>query len=341
MSIQIVLRTDRGTRDELIQLLTNHHFEITDPKFPPPEEHHVYFYWFEKSEYKSYDGIEASIWPATFCESGPEREGWILHTRTRSAASYFDREMQNEIIRLAQEQFGGEFYNDWYGDNQFTPLVPDTHAPIERGIAMIASWTREQLSKVSMSVPDPIVGNGNQDETMQELFRFIDPTTVLYNALVPFAVAALEYFFSQVFKLMLAHDPNCKEKMAKEARKVEMSDAVALANGMKTIEDIVASWYTFQNFDAVNRAYRDWFGIDFWRIIRTEMNRGSKVQMLSDVLNDIVERRHGVIHRFEFGLDLDKQAVRDIFDAIEHTIGVFIAALEAERGLRVKDMLPY
>lgn len=339
MSIEIDLRTDTGTREGLTQLLTSQGLEIIHPRFPPPEVHHEYIRWFETDGYKSFDGVEASIMPRIEGDI-PAQAGWFLHTRTRVSASPFDREKQNEIIRLAQEQFGGIFENDWFGENEFTPVNPDDHSPVERGIALVAAWAKEQLNKVIMSVPGPMFGKDNQDEAIREILRYMDPTTVLYNALVPFAVAALEYFFGQTFKVLMTHDASCRGKMTKETRKVEMADAVAIASGTKTIEDVVASWYTFQNFDAIHKAYNDWFGIDFWRAIRSEMARGSKVQVLSDVLNEIVERRHGVIHHFEFDLELDKEAVREIFDAIEHTIVVFIDTLERDKGLRIKDVLP-
>jgi hypothetical protein len=177
-----------------------------------------------------------------------------------------------------------------------------------------------------------------KNDEFWKTLRQLDPSTVLYNALIPFSVAALEFFFGQVFKTMLKYSPSARAKMAKESRKIEIADAVSIAEGTKTIEDIVSSWYTFQNFDAVHKAFLDWHGIDFWQVIRREMDPGSNVRILSDVLNEIVDRRHGVIHRFEFDLEMDKESVVDVFKAIQQTICVFTEELEREKLFRFSDL---
>ena len=37
-----------------------------------------------------------------------------------------------------------------------------------------------------------------------------DPTRVLYNALVPFVLAALEHFFSQAFRILLRYNDKAR-----------------------------------------------------------------------------------------------------------------------------------
>ena len=91
----------------------------------------------------------------------------------------------------------------------------------------------------------------------------LDPTRVLYNALVPFALAAVEHFFSQSFKILLKYDENAQMCLLKHQRKLEIGDVVAIRDGFKTLEDVVASWYSFQSIASIHAAYKEWLSIDF------------------------------------------------------------------------------
>jgi hypothetical protein len=155
----------------------------------------------------------------------------------------------------------------------------------------------------------------------------IDPKRVLYNALVPFAVALLESFFSRCFKILLHCDPEADERIAKQSKKVELNDVIAIKNGTRTIEDIVAEWYSFQNIDSIHRAFSDWFGINFRAIIREPKKSGNKIRLLEHQLNYIVDFRHGIVHRMEVDSQLTKSQVDDIFAAALSIIDAFVESV--------------
>jgi hypothetical protein len=108
--------------------------------------------------------------------------------------------------------------------------------------------------------------------TKLEVLAETDPTRVVYNALVPFAVASLENFFSRCFKILLRYNLKAQEKIAQQSKKVDFEDVIAIKNGTLTIEDIIADWYSFQNIASIHRAFSDWFGIDFWALLRSGQN---------------------------------------------------------------------
>jgi hypothetical protein len=91
---------------------------------------------------------------------------------------------------------------------------------------------------------------------LEDLAR-LDPTRVLYNARVPFALASLEHFFSRCFKILLRYDAKAQKKLISQSRKVELEDAIAIRDGARTLEDIVADWYSFQSVSAIHKAFSE------------------------------------------------------------------------------------
>jgi hypothetical protein len=163
-----------------------------------------------------------------------------------------------------------------------------------------------------------------------------DPVRVLYNALVPFAVASLEHFFSHVFKIFLAYDHNAKQRLARQTRKIEMTDLLAVREGSKSIEDIVAEWYSFQNIDSVHKAFSEWFSIDVWSILRSGKVPGDKLTVLADALNGIIEFRHGIIHRYDIDRQLDRKQISITLETAIAVIEAFTEHVETSRGFPVR-----
>lgn len=106
------------------------------------------------------------------------------------------------------------------------------------------------------------------DKELNRLVSRMDPSRVLYNALVPFSIAALEYFFGNTFKILLHYDQKAQKKLKEQSRKIDIQDVLEISTGTKTVEDIIANWYSFQNIQSTSAAFKDWFGIDFWKFLR-------------------------------------------------------------------------
>ena len=104
----------------------------------------------------------------------------------------------------------------------------------------------------------------------------VDPSRAMYNAMVPFAVAAVEHFFSKSFKILLYYDNKAQKSLEEQSRKVDMQDVLEISSGTKTIEDVIADWYSFQNIQSISAAYKDWFGIDLWKILRQKKKSGKE-----------------------------------------------------------------
>jgi hypothetical protein len=297
------------------------------------------YYWLERQEYKSFDGVEATIFPVA-SEKRDQYGGceWALHTRTRVAASSFDLEQQNTIIRTARKKFGGFFINDAYGKNRYTPVEKDTRGPIGRGIFLSYEFVKDKLEILRYALPGPMIQNlPDKDSKIGKWMSQNDPARVLYNALVPFTVAALEHFFGQSFKIILRYDEKAQKRLLEQTRKIDMQDVIAIAAKEKTIEDVIADWYSFQNIQSITVAFKEWFNIDLWKILRRRKRVGRRVFLLEKQMNTIIQFRHGLIHRFEFDLDLNQEQIAEVIDTTLVLIETFIDYLEKERGIKVRD----
>lgn len=338
MSIEITLYTKSKRRGDIQRLLRNLGYCPSGHlwEWPPGSMH---FSWFEGKDFLSYDGVEATIYKPSSDEFALGSCEWALHTRTRSSASPADKNHQDETIRAVRAELKGSFYNDWHGRNRYTRSSSDGRDAVARGLFLAYEGVCDRLKSIQFATPQPLL----EMEKLAKVKKLAplattDPTRVLYNALVPFAVALLEAFFSRSFKILLCYDPKAQERLAQQSRKIDMEDVIAIRNGVKSLEDIVADWYSFQNLDSIHKAFSEWLRIDFWSIIRSGNKKrvGSKVAFLEERLNYIIEFRHGIIHRMEVDAGLDKKQIGDIFSATMAVIDAFVDYLEASRGKLIR-----
>ena len=210
MSIAVSFHPTRSSRDELKKLVRELGFTPSGRLWDWPKGS-LHFHWFDEVDYQSFDGVEATICPPS--EDAKATLGnctWALHTRTRASASPADREQQNNLIRLAQARFGGSFYNDCFGRNRYTKVTPDARDAPTRGIYLAYEIVTDNIRAVRFALPEPQKSLERLVGTKLEPLSHADPAHVLYNALVPFAVAALEHFFSRCFKILLHTNRKCR-----------------------------------------------------------------------------------------------------------------------------------
>ena len=337
MSIEVTLHPEASDKRALQALLVEFGFERCGHLWNWPDGS-LHFRWFSDVEYQSYDGVEATIFaPTEALDAGSGLCAWALHTRTRASASPADREQQNRVVRAARKRFGGTFHNDSAGKNRYTKIEDDGRDPPSRGIYRAYEAVRESVSAVQCALPDPSPDLERLIGTDLEPLSEMDPQRVLYNALVPFALAAVEHFLSRSFKVLLEFDPRARERLLRQPRKVEMSEALAIAGGETSVEDVVVRWYKFQNLDSIQRAFDEWFGMDFRKILRRRRRIGRRIVTLDAELQRMIDARHGVIHRLHIDRGLRKQDVSELLDAAMAVADALVDHLESEKSMRIRD----
>jgi hypothetical protein len=168
-----------------------------------------------------------------------------------------------------------------------------------------------------------------------EFTQSLDPARVVYNGLVPFAVSMFEYFFSRVFRILIAYDPYALEKRASHNPRVEFSALLQVSERERTVEDVIAETYAFQNLNQLNKAYKEWLNIDVRKLLFRKKRIGRKVSFLENRLAEIIQYRHGVIHHLELDRSLTKDGYIAIMDAVEASITEFLEFLEKKYGVTI------
>ena len=343
MSTVLTLHPERGSRKKLQQLLLEMEFARSTHLWKWPKGS-LHFFWFELAGYASFEGVEATIYPPS---EDQQRElgqcQWALHTRTRGQPSPADLAKQNGVIRTARQRFGGSFYNDWRGRNRYIEVERDKRDAVGRGIFLIHRTVDQEINLLKYAIPGPsITLNETTDPDVKRLVEHVghlDPSRVLYNALLPFAVAAFEHFFSSCFRILLEYGENRerRSKLPQGSYKLTLPELDEVAKGTKTVEDIVMSRYSFQSLNGVHKAFNDWFEIDVWKILRKRKRVGKRLPMLERDLRRVIERRHGVVHRFELDRELGKEDVNAVLDLILTIMEVFVEHLEAVQERHVRN----
>jgi hypothetical protein len=337
VSTEVVLHPKTASRDELCRFLEARRYKLTEHLWDWPKGS-INYHWFEHADFRSFDGVEATVYPPS--QKQIESLGqcsWALHTRTRASSSRADKQEQNEAIRAARKAFGGNFYNDWYGNNRYTRLPEDSRDAPARGIYLAYEFVQHNISAVRYALPEPTESLEKLVGTKLESLSAADPTRVLYNALVPFAVAALEHFFSQCFKILLRYDSSAQRRLAKQTRKIDIADVLAIEAKTKTIEDIVAGWYSFQNIASIHTAFSAWFGINFWQLLRHRKKIGSRILLLERRLDQLIKFRHSVVHGLSLDVEMRKHQIQEVLDLASALIDVFVDHLESKRGTQIRD----
>lgn len=294
--------------------------------------------WFDHQDFKSIDGVSADIYPVSEEEQSITNNEWALHVRNLYSASWHDVAMLNEVLRGARKRFGGTIRGD-YGTNKYAPLWDDKSTPVSRGISGVYQHVKQELSAVRYALPEPSITHPQPTEgkinDFLEFTKSLDPSRVIYNGLVPFAVAMFEYFFSRAFQVLIAYDKTALEKRENFKAKVEFSAVLDIHRNKRSIEELIAENYTFQNLDQLNKAYKEWLDIDVRKIFFKKKRIGKSITFLESRISEIIQYRHGIVHHFAIDRSLTKDAYVHILDAISLAIEEFVLFIETKYGIAI------
>lgn len=337
MGRDVTLYPKKATRRDLSEYLENLDFKKCSHIWDWPKGT-LNYAWFDHQDFKSIDGVSADIYPISEEERNITGNGWALHVRNLSRASWHDVAMLNEVIKGARKLFGGTIKGD-YGTNKYAPLWEDKSTPISRGISGVFQHVNQELSAVKYALPEPHINHlqttGGKIDDFIDFTERLDPSRVIYNGLVPFAVAMFEYFFSQAFQILIAYDELALNKRENHKAKIEFSAALDIQRKKISIENLIAENYTFQNLDQLNKAYREWLNIDVRKILFKKKRIGKSVTFLEHKISEIIQYRHGIVHHFAIDRGLTKDAYIQILDAISLAIEEFIFFIEKKYKIKI------
>jgi hypothetical protein len=345
MSIEIWQFPDTATKDLLVEALLALGLEVGENLFWPGPPGTVNLFWAQPKDFVSTSGVDASVFPLD--DKGRQtwstNAEWALRTRTSIWASSFDKEFQNKAVRTIRKSFGGHFYNDHYGHNRYNVIEAVPSTPASRGIFAVLSRLTGELDALEYALPAETIhelatprGPITTETDTTGILRVVkqqDPARVVYNALVPFLVAAIEHFFRESFEILLRYDPRAREVLVEQNRKVSFAEAIAIEQGNLATERIASGWYSFQNLDSIQKAFKDVLALDVWSAIRRRRKIRGKLPLLSSALQNLIGARHGVVHHFSLDRDLNREGFIDLLHLVRALLDVVAKEIERKLGL--------
>lgn len=338
MSIEIWQFPQSATKEQLISHLETLGFVIGENLFWRGPDGTISLFWSTSLDYKSTSGVDASVFPLDEQGklAGHTTNDWALRTRTSIWASSFDKEHQNATVRSIRKTFGGTFYNDHCGHNRYITINRERSTPASRGIYAVLKRLEGELDSLEHALPDELIESlttpqgviteENDEFGILQFTKTWDPARVIYNALVPFLVAALEYFFRESFEILLHYNEQAQRALDGQNRKLTFSEAKEVARGNLSLERVASSWYSFQNLDSIQKAFRDVHGIDVMKLLRKRKAVRGRLPILMDALSNLIGARHGVVHH----LSVDRSLDRDGYIRLLHLVRAIIDVVSKE-----------
>lgn len=347
MSIEIWQFPKVASRDELVSQLKSMGFEVGENLFWPGPKGTVNLFWSEPEDYKSISGVDASVFPLD--DEGKSawhtNNDWAVRTRTSIWASSFDQEHQNRTVRSLRKIFGGTFYNDHYGHNRYIVIKKVKSTPASRGIYGVLKRLEGELNSLEYALPEEQtkavmtpsgeITEENDESGLLAFTKRFDPSRIVYNALVPFLVASLEHFFRETFEVLLKYDKNAQKTLEEQNRRLSFSEAALISRGELSLERVASGWFSFQNVDSIQKAYKDIHGVDVWKALRRRKKVRDRLPILMSALQNLIGARHGVVHHFSIDRELDRNGFLDLLHLVRAILEVMGDEIESKLGIQL------
>jgi hypothetical protein len=342
MSLEITLYSKSATKLKLINFLKKEGFikckHILDDF---NTNNYLHYNWFNSEDFTSLNGVEASVvLKNELLKENSSENIWLLQTRTRASASREDKVKQNDVIRKAKKIFGGNFENDWYGNNKYTNIEDyPLQSPLEKGLFLMYENIIEKIDKVNMYINQPDDFEDNiKDLPHSSMKKFIlaqNPNRIVYNSLIPFMVSIIEHLLSNSFMLLLKYDDVAFSKLNDENIKIPLDQVLKVSNSELDIAQIITDSINFQNLSIANKAYKKYFNIDVLNIISINKSVSKRKIFLKKEIENIISLRHNMIHDFSFDYSYSRLNFLFHLNCIETFVNVFISNLESNNDLKI------
>lgn len=273
------------------------------------------FSWFENEDYKSWTGIDLSIYK--------KDDEIVIYTRTNSSRSFWDLNHQNAIVTDLKDYFGGYFVTD-EGKNR---MLKPKNAPITKEHS--GCYLTFQRFELNIGKAKIYLQNRSfiQDYSATGL-SFLDnlnPKILSNNLLLPYLVSAIEDYFKSTYIVLLKYSNN-KEKILKDNNRISTENLIRISNNQVSLEEAISENMSFQNIELISKHFQKLdTNIDLKGILSKPF-RNRKIKLFES-LNALVQLRHKFIHASEMDLEFDEKRLQKAINDIEVSIDRFYKSL--------------
>ena len=270
-----------------------------------------YMVWYEESDYKSWVGIELSIFK--------EKDGIAVYTRSRAGRSYWDLVHQNKTLKMLRDLFGGHFVTD-AGRNRYWRPEDNPPLPVMSG-CYLARWSFHnalvrprvyiQQRKIEWETPRiPLKG-------IQQILDSMNPLLFSNNLLLPYLVAIWEEYYKSSFIVLLKYSDHQQISLRKtKLSHMQLEDIVA---GNQDFEQALADTLSFQRPSNISNNFK---------MINPELDIGSALRepygrrkiSLYESIEMYVEMRNQFVHTGVINISISDDIIKKFIDDFEVAI---------------------
>jgi len=292
------------------------------------------YYWFKEENYESVRGVHLDILKAEQKDREiPRGTRTIFMATTYAGRCYEDIEMQNNVIRKLRSVFGGSVYNDDDGRYAYVTNYAPRLSPAEKRCGFVYSRFNNNIIKAKMAASDldpHYFARKQFDEDLASLDRGL----VTNNLVAVFLVSIFETFLKDLFISYIETHPNLQEKIFDRTSKLDFQTLKVLLAREKSIVEVEADYYNFQNIPSANAAYSAFLQINLFQLWRRKKKIGGKFYRIIELIEELIELRHNIIHKAYLKPEFDKAEVNKYLKAVESSSELITDALE-KKGFRI------
>jgi len=269
------------------------------------------YYWFDSKDYKSWSGVELSIY----------KNQNLIHVDTRTSAgrSFYDLEHQNKTMKLLRKYFKGTFRSD-FGKGRY--LKQDSGPPEHSasGCHLAFSDFGSNLIRAMRYYKSRSFGKQYEESTGIYWMDRHNPKFISNILILPFICSIAEDYWKSTYIAILKYSGN-KEAILKSNR-ISSERLTLISNNNLSVEEAFAESISFgrismvcKHFKAIDKE------IDFARILRKPYRRRKKT--IFDSLEEMTEIRNEIIHRASAPIFIEDDQIKDsinlLHDGIERS----------------------
>lgn len=250
------------------------------------KKHQQTFFLGDDRDYKYLSGIK--VWK---CDENDEEYVWRV--RTLIFASSYDIFEQNNTIRNLKKYCCACFVSDM-GTNRYFDEIPLVKGA-ESGCYFALQKLDNNFSLLCHSLskyPEDEQGEKN----MMEIGGIPTPSIFNANVYSSFLCSLIEEYFKSTFIALMKYSDRKEKILNVKFSPYDMKD---ISDGSKAVEEVYASTLSFQNIQKIVSNFHSLDSkLDIGIPLKKPYHRRKKSLYLQ--IDDILERRHGMIHRMDF-----------------------------------------
>lgn len=259
------------------------------------------FYCGNDDEYKLFTGVHVYL-------SNEDEQERTYRVRSPIYALGYDLKKMNETLRCLKTYCDATFESD-YGKNRYFP-----EDPLIEGAESGCYFAVERLFNNFSSLERALSIYPEDMETDKAMYKMYGiPTPSVFNANVysTYLCSLIEEYFKATYIALLKYSDRKEKILNVKFSSYDMED---ISVGKKTVEEVFASTLSFQNIHKICSNFHTLDNkMDIGKALKEPYHKRKK--NLYDQVNDILERRHSLIHHLELDTDYNTKSLqKDIKD---------------------------